>query len=258
MSRAGEARTGSLGGPARTGILGGTFNPVHLGHLRGAEEVREQLGLARMLFLPSADPPLKRHGSQVIAPARDRLAWVEAAVATHPAFEASGLELEREGPSYSVDTVDLLSARLAPERPVFVIGDEAFADLGSWREPERLLTLCHFAVMRRPPGREGSPADWLPEGLAGAFDWDPDGRRGRHREAGTWVRFVPIRGLDVSATDVRRRIRQGLSVRYLVPEEAREAVLASGHYAARDDEARQAAPTGASPSTPGADERDAT
>lgn len=218
-------------GGATTGILGGTFNPVHVGHLRAAEEVREQLGLAQVRFLPSADPPLKREGPGVIAPARARLAWVRAAVADNPAFEADGLELEREGPSYSVDTLELLAARLGPQPPVFVIGEDAFADLGSWREPERLLTLCHFAVMRRPPGRSGSLAEWLPRGLAEAFTWAPDGRHGRHREADTWVRFVPIRALDISATDVRRRIREGLSVRYLVPEAAREAVLASGHYA---------------------------
>lgn len=222
------------GGPARTGILGGTFNPIHVGHLRAAEEVREALGLERMVFLPSADPPLKRDGSQVIAPARARLAWVEAAIASNPAFEVEGLELERAGPSYSVDTLAILAEREAPRRPVFVVGEDAFAELGSWREPERLLTLCHFAVMRRPPGSPGPLSAWLPEGLAGAFDWAPDGDAGRHREAGTWLRFVPIRALDVSATDVRRRIREGLSVRYLVPEEVRETILASGCYARRE------------------------
>ncbi|MDX1648897.1 MAG: nicotinate (nicotinamide) nucleotide adenylyltransferase, partial [Myxococcota bacterium] len=158
MSGAGGARTGA----STTGIFGGTFNPIHVGHLRAAEEVREQLSLSRMLFLPSADPPLKREGPDVIAPARERLAWVRAAVASNPAFEADALELGREGPSYSVDTLELLTERLGPEQPVFVIGEDAFADLGSWREPERLLTLCDFAVMHRPPGRAGRPADWLP------------------------------------------------------------------------------------------------
>jgi nicotinate-nucleotide adenylyltransferase len=227
-------------GGASTGVFGGTFNPIHVGHLRAAEEVREQLGLARMLFLPSADPPLKRDGPGVIAPARDRLRWVRAAVASNPAFEAEPMELEREGPSYSVETLALLAERLGPERPVFVIGEDAFSDLGSWRDPDRLLTLCHFAVMRRPPGREGPMAGWLPDGLARAFEWAPDGRHGRHRSAGTWVRYVPIRALDVSATDVRRRIREGLSVRYLVPEEARDAVLESGHNARAADAAKQA------------------
>lgn len=220
--------------PARTGILGGTFNPVHVGHLRAAEEVREILGLARVVFVPSADPPLKRDGSQVIAPARARLDWVRAAVASNPHFAVDPLELERSGPSYSVDTLAQLAERLAPSRPVFVIGEDAFAELGSWREPERLLTLCDFAVMSRPPGRPGPLAGWLPEALAAALDWAPDGRSGRHREAGTRVAHVPIRALDVSATDVRRRIREGRSVRYLVPEEAREAILSSGHYARRE------------------------
>ena len=252
MSGAGGARTDASTDPS-TGVFGGTFNPIHVGHLRAAEEVCEQLALSRMLFLPSADPPLKREGPDVIAPARDRLAWVRAAVASNPAFEADALELGREGPSYSVDSLELLVARLG-ERPVFVIGEDAFAELGSWREPGRLLTLCHFAVMRRPPGRAGRPAEWLPEELAGAFAWDPDGRHGRHRGAGTWVRYVPIRALDVSATDVRRRIREGLSVRYLVPEEARPAVLESGHYAG--PAGADAAGASPDPETPGASERD--
>lgn len=249
MSGADGARTGA----SPTGIFGGTFNPIHVGHLRAAEEVREQLGLARMLFLPSADPPLKREGPGVIAPARDRLAWVRAAVASNPCFEADALELAREGPSYSVDTLELLAERLGPGPPVFVIGEDAFAELGSWREPERLLTLCHFAVMRRPPGRPGDPAAWLPDRLAEAFAWAPDGRSGRHRSAGTWVRYVPIRALDVSATDVRRRIREGRSVRYLVPEEARRAVLESGHYAGGTAGTAAGA---AGAETPGASERD--
>ncbi len=227
-------------GEASTGVFGGTFNPVHLGHLRAAEEVREQLGLERMLFVPSADPPLKRGGPEAIAPAGDRLQWVAKAVAEHPGFEACGLELEREGPSYSVDTLRILGEQLAPERPVFVVGDDAMRDLGSWREPALLLTLCHFAVVDRPPESGGSLSDlfehWRPRELACEFELSPDGRSGRHHTAGTWIRRLAIRGLDVSVTDIRRRIREGRSVRYLVPESVREAILASGVYAARRDD----------------------
>ncbi len=218
---------------ARTGVLGGTFNPIHVGHLRAGEEVREQLALERVLFVPAADPPLKREGCDPIAPADLRVAWVRRAVADNPAFQVDTLELEREGPSYSVDTLALLARRLAPELPVFAIGQDAFVELPSWREPERLLTLCHFAVMTRPPVRGGSLADWLPLPFASAFELAPDGQSGRHRKAGTWIRRLEIPGLDVSATDIRRRLREGRSVRYLVPEGVRQAVIESGVYAAR-------------------------
>ena len=218
---------------ARTGVFGGTFNPVHLGHLRAAEEACEELGLERMLFVPSARPPHKGEDGEVMAPPRLRYAWLAAALADNPRFEADPIELEREGPSYSVDTLEALAGRTAPERPVFLIGHDAFRELETWREPERLLALCHVAVMTRPPERGGRLPDWLPERLAAAYALAADGRSGRHREAGTWIRCVAIEGLAVSATDVRRRLRAGRSARYLVPEEARVESVKSGASAAR-------------------------
>jgi nicotinate-nucleotide adenylyltransferase len=217
------------------GIFGGTFNPIHLGHLRAAEEVREALGLARIVFVPSADPPLKRSGPDVIAPARDRLAWVELAIRGNPLFSIDALELERPGPSYTVDTLRAFARRLAPARPVFVVGCDAFAELASWREPKALLELAHFAVMTRPPAAGGSLADWVPAELAAELTLAPGGQEAQHRSAGTWLRRVPIRALDVSSTDLRRRLREGRSVRYLLPDPVLDEVLRSGVYARRGD-----------------------
>jgi nicotinate-nucleotide adenylyltransferase len=214
------------------GVFGGTFDPIHLGHLRAAEEVAEGLGLARVLFVPSATPPHKRASGQPTAPARDRYAWVERAIASNERFAVDPIELQREGPSYTVETLGALAARFRPEKPVFVIGDEAFADLGTWREPKALLALAHFAVMTRPPVLRRRLAEWIPEELEDDFDLSDDGVTGVHRDAGTWLRLVPIRGLDVSSTDIRARLREGRSTRYLVPEEVREQIVASGHYAA--------------------------
>jgi nicotinate-nucleotide adenylyltransferase len=211
------------------GIFGGTFNPIHLGHLRAAEEVREALALARILFVPSAQPPLKG-GEQWIAPAEDRLAWVRLATRDNPAFAVDALELERSGPSYTVDTLRELGARLAPARPVFIVGCDAFAELGSWREPEALLTLAHFAVVTRPPVRAGSLADWIPPALAGELSIEAGGQQARHRLAGTWLRCVPITALDVSSTDVRRRLCEGRSVRYLLPDPVLAEIERSGVY----------------------------
>ncbi|MDJ0849012.1 MAG: nicotinate-nucleotide adenylyltransferase [Myxococcota bacterium] len=218
---------------ARTGVYGGTFNPIHLGHLRAAEEVADALGLTRVLFVPSAEPPHKAQGARdPLAPAAQRLAWVRAAVADNPRFEADDLEIARGGASYSVDTLRALAERLAPERPVFLIGHDAFVEIGSWREPETLFELAHFAVTTRPPVQAGRLPEWIPAGVRGAFELSPDGHLGRHRGAGTWVRLVEIAALDVSASDIRARVRDGRSVRYLVPESIREAVLESGVYAA--------------------------
>ena len=213
------------------GLFGGTFNPIHLGHLRAAEEVRETLGLERIVFVPSADPPLKRNGQGVMAPARERLAWVELAIRGHPAFSVDPLELERPGPSYTIDTLRVLAPRLAPLRPVFILGCDAFAELASWREPKALLELAHFAVLTRPPAERGSLAAWIPPELAADLVLSPDGQEARHRSAGTWLRRVPIAALDISSTDVRRRLSEGRSVRYLLPDPVLAAVVQSGVYA---------------------------
>lgn len=215
----------------RVGIFGGTFNPIHVGHLRAAEEVSEALGLERMLFVPSARPPHKREGDAAIAPIAERLAWVRAAVADNPRFRVDPLEVEREGPSYSVETVRALRERHGAGALVFVLGRDAFQELGTWREPATLLALTDVAVMTRPPAPEGSLREWTPPELAAALRFDPDGRAARHREAATRVALLEITALDVSASDVRSRLRAGRSVRYLLPEAVREIIEASGAYA---------------------------
>lgn len=215
----------------RIGIFGGTFNPIHLGHLRAAEEVREQLDLARILFVPSAQPPHKPgSAADPIAPAQERLAWVRAAVKGNEALGVDDLEIARGGASYSIDTVRAIAQRIAPTLPVFVIGCDAFSLMSTWREPEALLALTNFAVMTRPPVSRGSLADWLPDCARDAFQLDPSGQRAQHRTAPTWIRAVEIPALDISSSDVRERIRKGRSVRNLVPEVVREALLASGVY----------------------------
>lgn len=216
---------------ARTGVLGGTFNPIHVGHLRAAEELAERLGLERVLFVPSARPPHKvRDRSDPIAPASERLAWVRAAISDNARFTVDTLEIDRDGPSYLVDTLSELRGRTAPELPVFLLGADAFREIESWREPEKLLALAHFAVATRPPlGRE-TLASWLPANLAGPFKMAHDGRAALHRDAGTWIQQIEITALDVSASAIRRAIRAGRSVRYLLPESIHDTVLASGCY----------------------------
>lgn len=228
--------------PGRIGVYGGTFNPIHIGHLRAAEEVVEALELERMLFVPSADPPHKSGPDDDVAPARKRLAWVERAVAGNPRFAVDPAEVERGGRSYTVDTLAALARREEAEL-VFTIGRDAFTEIGSWREPEALFTLAHFCVTSRPSRERGDAGggggarpgkdtlrELLPECVRGVVELSPDGLSGRHREAGTWVRLLEITALDVSASDVRRRLREGRSIRYLVPESVRSEIVASGCY----------------------------
>lgn len=178
----------------RIGLFGGTFDPVHLGHLRAAESAREALDLDLVAFLPSAVPPHRATSSS----AEDRLAMARLATAPNPRFEAWDVELRREGPSYTVDTV----AALAGERPadsfVLLVGADTWPEMAGWREPERLFSLVEVAVVERP----GTAALDLASPFASA--------RGVH----------PVEGpvLPISATAVRERVRRGESVRYLVPD----------------------------------------
>ncbi len=214
------------------GIYGGTFNPIHTGHLRAAEEVTAQLELERMIFVPSARPPHKnQEDGDPIAPAGERLAWVRAAVEADPRFEVDPIEVEREGKSYLVDTLCVLGERLAPAELVFVLGADAFREMDTWREPKTLFTLAHFAVTSRPPLRRGSLPEWIPEGLASDFEMAEDGLSARHRSASRWIRLLEIDAIDVSASSIRERIRAGASVRYLLPETIHDAVVGSRHYA---------------------------
>jgi nicotinate-nucleotide adenylyltransferase len=211
----------------RIGVLGGTFNPIHLGHLRAAEEVAEALALDRVLLVPSAQPPHKA-GGDALAPGPVRLAWVEAACAGNPRLAASDVEIARGGASYTVDTLRALADEHAV-RPVFIIGSDAFAELGTWREPKQLFALADFAVMARP-GTPGRLADWIPEALRGEFAMDPGGERARHRATGGELRAVAIPALAISSSDIRDRVRAGRSIRYLVPESVRRDIEASGVY----------------------------
>jgi nicotinate-nucleotide adenylyltransferase len=216
----------------RVGLLGGTFNPIHIGHLWAAEAVAEMFELERVIFVPSAEPPHKtpsRGGP--IAPAEQRLAWVRAAIAANPRFAVDALEIERGGPSYSLDTLRTFHARLAPELPVFVIGLDAFGEIDTWHEAEALLALAHFAVIRRPPATRGRLADWLPECARDEVVLASDGLSGRHRSAASWLRLIEIPVLDISSSEIRTRLREGRSVRYLLPETVLNAVTESGAYA---------------------------
>jgi nicotinate-nucleotide adenylyltransferase len=187
----------------RVGILGGTFDPIHYGHLAIAEEVREALDLDRVFFVPAGKPPHKL--DERITPAEQRAAMVALAIEGNPAFVLSRIELERDGPSYTVDTLELLTQEARRQgigrELYFILSEEALAGLPNWRKPERIMALCRLAVVPRP----GAAA--------------PDELELEARFAGRADRIVPIRTAPLahSASEVRRRAAAGQSIRYLVP-----------------------------------------
>jgi nicotinate-nucleotide adenylyltransferase len=198
------------------GLFGGTFDPIHLGHLRAAAEVRRRTGIGRILFIPSYRPPHKATGGT--APAADRLRMVEIACRRRPGFEASPIEVEARGKSYSILTLRRIKALRTKARLFFIVGVDAFLDIGTWREYKKVLAESYFLVIGRP-----------------GFDLERaravlGGRRRRSigplEEAGdltgpapprTRIILTAIRALDVSSTAVRDRIRRGRSLEGYVP-----------------------------------------
>ena len=214
---------------ARVGVLGGSFNPIHVGHLLLADDVLERVGLDRVLFVPAAAPPHKP--SAQLAPAADRFEMVRLAIAGHPRFAVTDLELQRRGPSYTVDTLQTLAA--AGDTLFLVIGSETFLDLLSWREPRRLAALARLVVVPR---------------AGSAFDPESAAAQKVLRDIGVEGGFVavdtgdplPTRGvivahatsLPLSASELRRRVREGRSLAFRMPPAAIDYVRAHGLYRA--------------------------
>jgi nicotinate-nucleotide adenylyltransferase len=199
------------------GLFGGTFDPIHLGHLQAAAEVRRRARLDRVLFIPSYLPPHKKSGA--VASAADRLRMVELACRRRTGFEASAIEVEAREKSYSILTLRKLRV-LAPEaRLFFILGVDAFLDIGTWREYHRVLEECYFIVTGRPGFDLGRARDVLNGALRDAVGPLPTGGGA----AGplpppTRVFLLPIHALEISSTIVRSRASRGLSIDGLVPK----------------------------------------
>jgi nicotinate-nucleotide adenylyltransferase len=196
---------------AQIGILGGTFDPIHFGHLIIAEAAMDQLGLDRIEFLPANDPPHKPEGS--VSPARHRAAMVQTAIEPVDYFELNCIEMERAGPSYTVDSLEQLVRERPQDSFWFIIGGDSLRDLPSWRSPERILELASLAVIDRP----GAIYD-----LAGLEGLVP-GLRQR-------IALVEAPLIDLSATLLRRRFAAGGSIRFQTPDSVIAYMTANGLY----------------------------
>ncbi len=183
------------------GVLGGTFDPIHNGHLLLAEEVRARLNLAETLFVPAGQSWLKANLS--ITPATHRVEMVRLAIADRPCFKLEAMEVGRPGPSYTVDTIDRLKAKLGiGDELFFILGADNLAELPLWREPSRLITMCHLVVVPRPdyPLPDLKALEAIIPGLSQR------------------VMLMDKPEIDISASVIRDRVARGLSIHHLVPE----------------------------------------
>ena len=197
------------------GVLGGTFDPVHNGHLMIAEEARNRLNLAVVLFVPAGQPQLRQ--SLVITPVEHRLQMLRLAIADKPYFKMSELEIERQGPSYTVDTINELSGHLGQgDELFFIMGWDSFARLSEWRDVSRLLELCYLVAAHRP----GWPTPDLK-----ALEAVLPGISQR-------VMIMDSPEIDISASDIRDRVFRHLPIHHLVPEAVNVYIREQGLYLA--------------------------
>lgn len=201
----------------RLGVFGGTFDPIHHGHLVAAEEVRARLNLDKVLFVPAGLPPHKLDVD--ITPTRHRLAMLKLAIASNPGFAMSRVDVDRHGPCYTVETLALLHDEYGPGTELFfLMGMDSLVELITWREPERVIRLAWIVVVGRP----GFEADIneLNKVLPGAKER---------------IRIVDTPLMEVASRDIRMRVREGLPIRYQVPEAVEKYIREHDLYAHRKD-----------------------
>ena len=200
----------------RVGVLGGTFDPPHLGHLILAQEACQALSLAQVLFVPAGEP--WRKAGRELSPREQRLAMMGKAVSGNPAFAVSTVEVDRPGPSYTAETMAELRRQFGAETELFfIMGADSLTDFPHWHQPLRILELARLAVAERSPLGNEALEEALSEELAEAL-----------RERVVWL-SMPL--IAISASAVRERVRQGLPIRYWVPEAVEEYITRHRLYA---------------------------
>ena len=210
----------------KIGLFGGTFNPIHLGHLRGAEEIWQAFQLEEVIFIPSSIPPHKV--TEKIIEAKHRLEMVKLAISSNPHFSTSDLELSRPGRSFSIDTLRFFQER-QKDTFFFILGGDAFAEIETWKDFQNLFSLCHFIVMARPGSQKNISSSPFPKTLIPAFRHAP-GEKAWIHHSGHRVYLKEISFLDISSTKVRELIEKGGSVKYLIPAEVEAYIQRHGLY----------------------------
>lgn len=199
----------------RIGLFGGTFNPVHLGHLRAAEEIRELFNLERVIFIPAHLSPHKQRCN--LALPHHRLKMLEYAIDRNPYFATSDVEIRRAGRSYSVDTLRHFRKSLpGGDETFFIMGVDAFLEVDSWKSCDQLFALSNVIVMTRPGYVLPGSGQILPPRLSSEFTAEQEGKRYLHASGHALV-VASISALDISSGAIRKLVAAGRSVAYLVP-----------------------------------------
>lgn len=210
----------------KLGLLGGTFNPVHLAHLRIAEEAREAAALDKVLFVPAADPPHKVLDGDI--PFADRHEMVRLAIACNEAFGITDIEARRDAKSYTVDTLTLLRNERPDDELFFIIGSDSFLEMGLWHRYTEIFHLASIVVVERPGSEITDPMEQLPQDARGQFR--------QHspllliHSSNSSVIFVKGGKMDISSSRLREILLEGRSVRYLMPPDVEEYIAQKGLY----------------------------
>lgn len=215
----------------KIGIFGGTFNPIHFGHLRAAEEVSEYLGLDKLLFIPAGTPPLK---TKEIAAARHRIAMTRLAVGRNRKFRVLDIETAKPGRSYTVNTLEILLKKYKKAEISFILGIDAFLDIPNWWKPDKLISLVHFVVISRPEGRfadlTASPYIRLQKSLLQKLDRGEWISYTARLSSGMNLTMIRVTPFGISSTDIRSRIKTCKSIKYLLPETVESYIISHNLY----------------------------
>jgi len=215
----------------KLGIFGGTFNPIHFGHLRVAEEARELAGLDKVIFIPSGTPPLK---TKDIAPASHRYAMTKLAVRNNPFFDVLDIECRGRQKSYTVKTLEKLRELYPDDRLHFMLGIDAFLDIPNWHRSEILLSLADFIILSRPDRRfedmAASPYLSVKRPLLRKLDRELETAYMTTLSNGRIIILAKVSPVNISATDIRTRMKQGQSIKYLLPAEVESYIISHHVY----------------------------
>ncbi|NLX63633.1 MAG: nicotinate-nucleotide adenylyltransferase [Clostridiaceae bacterium] len=195
------------------GIMGGTFNPIHYGHLLMCEGIREEFNLEKIIFIPAKTPPHKDNTK--IIEAQDRLRMVELAIGDNPFFEASEIEMKREGASYTVDTLRLIKEQENNKEISLIIGADSLVQFETWKDYREIFKLAVIIVASRPDTKEDILSSYINK---------------FRKEYGANIQKYSGKAMDYSSTEIRKRVGMGLSIKYMVPPEVERYIYENGLY----------------------------
>lgn len=211
------------------GILGGTFNPVHYGHLRSAEEVREILSLERIIFIPASIPPHKTEG---LIPFHHRYRMVEIAISDNQFFAVSDIEARRGGKSYSVETLEQLKEKEGDRELYFIVGSDAFSQFRTWKRPHDILKVANIVVIERPGFSIDNIRKYIEVELGIPFQYNGDNEI--KIATGKSIHLMKVTILDISSSEIRKKVQRGESIKYLVPLGVENYIMLNNLYRNQD------------------------